>query len=421
MSNESDTKKEGTTKEGCSENAERFSIGGQAIIEGLMMIGPENAAIAVRKPNKEIELQIKPVPTKLKIQKVPVFRGAVGLFRQLKIGLGAMMFSAEFFDIEEEGAEAGDAAEEEPSKFELFLERKLGDKATEVIVTFAVVLSLFFSVGLFILLPNLLISFFGFDKSVSSQLLLSNLCEGLLRVSLFIGYLALTSRLKEISRVWQYHGAEHKTIHCYEKDEELTVENIRKFSTKHPRCGTSFLFLVMIISILVFSTADLILLQLPFQIVVVARVLFNLLTRLLMIPFVAGISYEVTKAAGKYDNKLTRAVSAPGLMFQKFTTREPDDSMLEVAIVAFNSALTGLRPDGLPGGESGGTETAGSADEQQSGAGARTDGVGAQTDGITDGGDAGVHTDGIADGGGAGEHTDSAGAHAGGTAGDGVS
>jgi uncharacterized protein YqhQ len=200
--------------------------------------------------------------------------------------------------------------------------------------------SLCFSVGLFILLPNLIAGFLPLDKSRTSGLLISNLLEGLIRVSLFLAYLMLSSRMKEIKRVWQYHGAEHKTIHCYEHDEPLTVGNIRKFSRKHPRCGTSFLFLVMIISILVFSVVDIVVKNLPFQPTGVGKALFSLLVRLVMIPIVAGVAYELIKLAGRYDNALTRIVSAPGLMFQNFTTKEPEDDMIEVAITAFENALS---------------------------------------------------------------------------------
>ncbi|MCL2165086.1 MAG: DUF1385 domain-containing protein [Oscillospiraceae bacterium] len=325
----------------------KTSVGGQAIIEGLMMIGPNKAAIAVRKPNSEIELQTKPLPPKSKLSKIPVLRGVTGLFRQMVLGMKALMYSSEFVDIEEESAEGTEGAEGaedaegkgESSKFGQFLEEKFGNKGKDIVIYCVVVVSLCFSVGLFILLPNIIVSFFGFDKTIKTQLLLSNLCEGIVRVVIFLGYMALTSRMKEISRVWQYHGAEHKTIHCYEHEMELTVENIQRFSTKHPRCGTSFLFLVMVISILVFSFTDILTLQLPFQAVGIVRILFNLLTRIIMIPLVAGLSYEVIKIAGKYDNVVTRIISAPGLLFQRFTTREPDDSMIEVAILAFNTAM----------------------------------------------------------------------------------
>ena len=316
-------------------NPQKTSVGGQALIEGLLMMGPRNVAIAVRKPDHEIELQIKPLPKKTPITKIPLIRGVIGLFRQMKIGVSALMYSAEFFDLEEEEG----AVVEEPSKFDRFLEEKLGDKAKDVVIVFAVILSLGFSVGLFILLPNLIASFLPLDRTVTGELMLSNLCEGLIRVLLFFGYLKLTSGMKEIRRVWQYHGAEHKTIHCYEKNECLTVANIQKQSTKHPRCGTSFLFLVMIISILVFSVVDIIILGLPFHPVGIFKVLFSLAIRLVTIPLVAGISYEILKFAGRSDSALTRAISAPGMLFQRFTTREPDDEMVEVAIVAFENAM----------------------------------------------------------------------------------
>ena len=331
----------------------KTSVGGQALIEGLLMIGPRKVAIAVRKPNHEIELQIKPQNPKTKLQKVLFIRGAVNLFKQMKIGVGALMYSAQFMDIEseegEEGAEgkegetgkegeAGAAAE--PSRFERYLDEKFGDKAKDIIIYLAVILGLCFTVGLFILLPNFIASFIPLSKSQKSGLVLSNLCEGCIRVGIFLGYLALSSRMQEISRVWQYHGAEHKTIHCYEKGDPLKTEYIRKYPLKHPRCGTSFLFLVMIISILVFSLVDLAVMDLRVGMTGVVRVLFSLLLRLVTIPFVAGAAYECIRLAGRYDNILTRILSAPGLFFQRFTTREPDDDMIEVAIVAFENALS---------------------------------------------------------------------------------
>ena len=323
-----------STDEGHGDRPKKTSVGGQALIEGLLMMGPRNVAIAVRKPDHEIELQVKPLPKKTQIAKIPLIRGVVGLFRQMKIGVGALMYSAEFFDLEEE-----EGVQEEPSKFDRFLEEKLGEKAKDVIIVLAVILSMGFSVGLFILLPNLIASFLPLNREISGELMLSNLCEGLIRVLLFFGYLKLTSGMKEIRRVWQYHGAEHKTIHCYEHNEELTVVNIQKHTTKHPRCGTSFLFLVMIISILVFSVVDIVMLGLPFHPVGVMKVLFSLAIRLITIPLVAGISYETLKFAGRYDSAFTKAISAPGMLFQRFTTREPDDEMVEVAIVAFNNAM----------------------------------------------------------------------------------
>ena len=342
--------------------AKKTSVGGQALIEGLLMIGPDKVAIAVRKPNQEIELQIKPRASQTAIQKIPLLRGAVNLFKQMTIGVSALMYSAQFMEIEDEtdgavgdgdsndnaGGVSGDCAgkslnkkpEEEPSRFERFLDDKFGDKAKDIIIYAAVVLSLCFTVGLFILLPNFIAGFIPLDKTSRSGLVLSNLCEGVIRVGLFLSYLALSSRLQEISRLWQYHGAEHKTIHCYENGDPLEVGYIRKYSIKHPRCGTSFLFLVMIISILVFSLVDLVVLGLPFVLTGAARALFSLLVRLVTIPVVAGVAYEIIKLSGRYDNALTRVISAPGLLFQRFTTREPDDGMLEVAIAAFQNAIS---------------------------------------------------------------------------------
>ena len=322
----------------------KTSVGGQALIEGMLMIGPKNVAIAVRKPDHEIELQVKPLPPKTKLQNIPLLRGVVGMFRQMKVGVSALMYSAEFFDIEEEEANEGADSEkpkeeEKPSKVDAFLERVLGDKLKDVVISVAVVISLLFSIGLFILLPNFVAGFLPFDKAITNQLLLSNLFEGVIRVTIFFLYLQLTSKMEEIKRVWQYHGAEHKTIHCYEHGDELTVQNIQKYTTKHPRCGTSFLFLVMIISILIFSVVDIVMLNLPFKLIGIAKIISGLLIRLITIPLVAGVAYELIKLAGRYDNTVTRVISAPGLFFQRFTTREPDDEMVEVAIVAFKNAM----------------------------------------------------------------------------------
>ena len=314
----------------------RTTVGGQALIEGMLMIGADKVAIAIRKPDGEIDLQIKPQPSKTIFQKIPMFRGAVNLFKQMKIGVSALMYSAQYMELED----GEEAAEEEPTRFERFLEEKLGDKAKDAIIYLAVALSLCFTVGLFILLPNFIAGFIPIDRSRSSGLLLLNLCEGVIRVTIFLTYLAFSSRLKEIKRLWQYHGAEHKTIHCYENDEALTVDNIRKFSIKHPRCGTSFLFLVMIISILVFSLVDLAVMGVRAELTGVFRILFSLALRLITIPIVAGAAYEVTRLSGSYDNMFVRAVSAPGLLFQRFTTKEPDDGMIEVAIVAFENAVS---------------------------------------------------------------------------------
>ncbi|HEX3030215.1 MAG TPA: DUF1385 domain-containing protein [Clostridia bacterium] len=298
----------------------KTSIGGSALIEGLMMIGPKNAAIAVRKPDGEIILEKRPLPVKGIYAKIPIIRGAYNFFQQIVLVMKAMMFSAEFVDIEGE-------EEAKPSKVDAFIERVFGDKIKDAVIYFAVILSLAFSIGLFILLPNFLAELVGFSKSTFKGNVYYNLFEGGIRIVLFSGYIMLTTAMKDVKRVWQYHGAEHKTIHCYEHEEELTVENVKKYTTLHPRCGTSFMFLVMIISILVFSVLPRI------------DLILNILMRLALVPVVAGLSYEVIKLAGRSESKIMNIVNAPGMFFQLFTAKEPDEGMIEVAIEAFKNVL----------------------------------------------------------------------------------
>jgi len=298
--------------------AKKTSIGGMALLEGIMMLGPEKKAIAIRKPDGEIDLTVEPLTHNKKIRKIPLVRGVYGIFAQMVYGIKALMHAAKFVDLEEEE----DGEDQEPSKFENWMERKFGDKSFDIIIYFSVVLALLFSVGLFILLPNLLASIFN-----TGSVVLNNLIEGLIRILIFLGYIMLVSRMKDIKRVWMYHGAEHKTISCYESDEELTVENARKFTTKHKRCGTSFLFIVLIVSVLVFSFTGW------------NSIWINILARLLLIPVVAGIAYEIIKFAGASDGWVSKILSAPGLFFQRFTTKEPDDDMLEVAIEAFKAVI----------------------------------------------------------------------------------
>ncbi|HOJ81164.1 MAG TPA: DUF1385 domain-containing protein [Clostridiales bacterium] len=298
----------------------KTNIGGQALIEGLLMIGPENIAIAVRKPEGEIVLDKKPAPLKTKVTKIPFIRGSVNLFRQMVTGVRALMYSAEFAELEDEG-------NNEPSKLDAFIERIFKGKGKDAVIYFTVILSLALSIGLFILLPNFLVSLLNIAKE-GSGVILKNLLEGLVRIVIFFAYIWLASLMKDIRRVWQYHGAEHKTIHCYEHGDELTVENVRKYSTKHPRCGTSFLFLVMIISILMFSLVGW------------HSPVVNMLLRILMIPVVAGIAYEVLKFSGKHTEwPVMRIVSAPGMLLQYLTTREPDDDQIEVAITAMKNVI----------------------------------------------------------------------------------
>lgn len=304
----------------------KTSIGGQALIEGLLMIGPKNTAIAIRKPNGEIIVEERPLPRKTIANKLPVVRGAFNLFRQMVLGIKALMYSAEFVELDNEEK----AENSKMSAFERFMDKIFGDKLKDTAIYFSVIIAIGFSIGLFILLPNIVAGFLNFDKSSIGGVILYNIFEGCIRITLFFGYLLLVSRLKDIKRVWEYHGAEHKTIHCYEHEEELTVENIRKYSTKHPRCGTSFLFLVMIISIFMFSFVGW------------HSLWVNIAIRLILVPLIAGVSYEILKFAGrKSEWKVMKIVNAPGLLFQKITTREPDDGQIEVAIQAFNRVKTG--------------------------------------------------------------------------------
>jgi uncharacterized protein YqhQ len=295
----------------------KSTIGGQAVMEGVMMKAPECMAIAVRQPNGTIQVKKQTLTTvrnKYPILKLPVLRGIVTFAETMALGVRSLMTSAELI---------GDTEEYKPSRFEAFLADKLGKEAEEVVLYSAVVLAAAFAIGLFILLPALLS---GLIRPYIDSNVVVNLMEGFIRLGIFLIYLVLISKMKDIRRVFEYHGAEHKTIHCYEHDEELTVENARKYSTLHPRCGTAFLLIVMVISIVIYSFMG-------WQ-----NIFIRVLARLLLLPLIAGLSYEVTRAAGKSDARFIRAVMYPGMMLQKLTTREPDDSQLEVAIRAFQEA-----------------------------------------------------------------------------------
>jgi uncharacterized protein YqhQ len=305
----------------------KTTIGGQALLEGLLMMGPKNIAIAVRKPNGEIVLDKKPLPKKTPITSIPFIRGSINLFRQMVIGVKALMYSADFIELEED-------TDQKPSKLDAFIERIFKDKGKDAVIYVSVIIALAMSIGLFIILPNLLAGLLNLTKT-GRGVVLYNLFEGLIRISILFGYIYIATMLNDIKRVWQYHGAEHKTIHCYEHEDELTVENVRKYSTKHPRCGTSFLFLVMVVSIIMFSFLGW------------YHPLINALLRLLMIPVVAGVAYEILKFAGRHtDWFIVKVINAPGLLFQYLTTREPDDSQIEVAIEALKNVLVEDGSDG---------------------------------------------------------------------------
>ena len=310
-------------------------IGGQALIEGIMMRGPERDAIVVRSNGElTIETNVRKLPRKNSPLRWPLIRGAVTFFDSQVTGVKALMRSADLSP--EEGGQG-----QEPSKFDLWLEKKLGnERFQKLIIGLAVFMGLGLSILLFFLLPMIVSSFF--DDIVHNTLLL-NLIEGLVRILIFVGYMLLVSRMKEMRRVFAYHGAEHKTIRCYEAGLPLTVENVRMQTRLHPRCGTSFLLVIMIISILIFSVASSLLLTLiPGLEAMRGQFLYRLIMivfKLLLLPLVVAVTYEINRWAGRHDNILTRIMTAPGMWFQNFTTKEPDDTMIEVGIAAVKAVL----------------------------------------------------------------------------------
>ena len=297
----------------------RTTIGGQALIEGIMMLGPDKKAVVVRRPDGELEIKEEErrlIKDKYPVLGLPLIRGVVNFGSSMVNGVKALMWSAEFSTDEEEP--------EEPSKLDLWLDKHLGsEKAASVVVTLAVLLGIVFSVGLFFLLPTFIAGFF--DRFLTSALV-HNLIEGIIRIIIFVGYLYLCSRMKDMKRVFSYHGAEHKTIFCYEAGLPLTVENVRIQPRHHPRCGTSFLFVVIVVSILISSVV--------FTYVEWTNLWVRMALHLLLLPVVVAISYEFNRFVGAHDNLFTRIMTAPGLWMQNFTTFEPDDSMIEVGIEA---------------------------------------------------------------------------------------
>ncbi len=291
-------------------------MGGQAVIEGVMMRGSKSLATAVRTPKGNIEINYKdnrPITKKHPILNIPFLRGFFVLIESMKIGMESLNYSASFLDDEDE----------EPTKFELWLEKKLGKRANDVIIGFTMIISFIFSIGLFVALPTGIASIF---KNMGASNLALNLIEAFIRISILIGYMYVISKMKDIYRLFQYHGAEHKTIFCYESMEELTVENVRKQPRLHPRCGTNFMFLIMFVSIVIFSCTGW------------GGIVERLLLRIILIPVVTGISYELIKWLGKSDGKLASIIAYPGLKLQLLTTKEPDDSQIEVAIASLKAA-----------------------------------------------------------------------------------
>ena len=308
-------------------------IGGQALIEGIMMRGPEKDAIVIRgKDGLTVEVTPRKVNPPGSFKSWPFLRGMFNFFDAQVVGVKALMRSADL---------APEEMQEQPSKFDLWLEKKLGhEKFQQAVIGIAVALGMGLSIGLFFLLPMVIGSFF--DRWIDSTVGL-NLVEGVIRMVIFMAYMLLVSRMEEMKRVFSYHGAEHKTISCYEAGLPLTVENVRMQTRMHPRCGTSFLLIVMVISILVFSVASSgLLAAVPALEAMRGTFLFRLLMicfKLLLLPVVVGITYEINRMVGRYDNWFTHALSAPGLWMQNFTTNEPDDSMIEVGIAAVQAVL----------------------------------------------------------------------------------
>ncbi len=302
----------------------KTSIGGQAVLEGVMMKGPDEMAVAVRKSDGEIVIDKKKVSSvtkKYKILKLPIIRGIINFVESMVLGIKTLMFSADLYDMGEEDPTY------KPSKFDMWLEKHISKDA---VVYVSLVLALGLSVLLFVFLPALITKALTF---FTESHIIKSLIEGVVRMTIFVLYIFLASLAKDIRRVFEYHGAEHKTIFCYEKGEELTVENVKKQSRLHPRCGTSFLIEVMIVSIIAFSVISW------------DSLLVRIGLKLLMLPLIAGVTYEFLKFSGRSNNRCIALLTKPGLWLQKITTREPDDSQIEVAIASMKEVIPENKED----------------------------------------------------------------------------
>lgn len=301
----------------------RTSIGGQALLEGILMRGPQRQAIVCRTPDGLVEKidELHMVKDKHPILGWPLIRGVVTFLDSMVKGMQALTYSADLLPLEEQG---------EPDKLDQWIENHFSEeKAKDIIIGVAVVLGIALSIVLFILLPTLLA---GLTNSFIHSPVVRNLVEGLLRIVIFLLYLWGVTRMPDVARMFAYHGAEHKTIFCYEKGLPLTVENVRPQSRFHPRCGTSFLFVVVIISILLFSLVSL-------KVALWDNVWVRVGLRLLLLPVVVAISYEINRWVGRHDNLCSRILSAPGKWLQRLTTNEPDDEMIECAIRALELVI----------------------------------------------------------------------------------
>ena len=304
-------------------DANPTKMGGQAVMEGIMMKGAGKTAVAVRLPSGDIHIKTEENPKKSAWTKIPIVRGVIVFVNSLIQGTRTLMYSADVLEKYEE--KLGDGATAEKGRFETWLEKHFGERAVwNILIAVSVIISLVFSIGIFVIGPTAVINWM---TAFTENEIVLNLTEGLLRIAIFVIYVLLISKMKDIHRVFQYHGAEHKCIHCFENGRELTPENCQEFYTLHPRCGTSFLVFVLVISLIVFSF-----LGWP-------NLALRILSRLLLIPFIAGISYEVLKWAGKSDNWFIKIISIPGLYLQKLTTAPPDNEQLEVAIAAVKAVM----------------------------------------------------------------------------------
>ena len=320
-------------------------IGGQALIEGIMMRGPDKQSVVVRSKG-ELVTKVEPLKKHRGIANWILIRGLVGFGGAMLNGVKALMYSAEVAGAEDESGE-----EEKQSKFDQWLEKKVGaEKFMKLAMYFALLIGLLFSVALFFVAPILLGMLFQWLTGCGD--IIQHLIEGVLRILIFLGYMFLVSRMKEMRRVFSYHGAEHKSIRCYEAKLPLTVENVRKMTRKHPRCGTSFLFVIMILSILLFTIASYVLKALIPGLALLQQtngLLYNVLMMaiklLVMLPLVVAIGFELNRIIGRHDNWLTRILTAPGLWLQNLTTKEPDDDMMEVAIAALQEVIPAQEGD----------------------------------------------------------------------------
>lgn len=308
------------------------SIGGSALIEGIMMRGPKRTTVCVRTGENEIyseDIEVKTLSSRFKIFRLPFIRGIAGLVDSMRLSYKSLMLSAD------KAIEAGEIEEEEPSKFEKWLDEKFGDKLVKIMMVFASILGVALAVGLFFFVPSMLFDFCAnfvpiFKGEGELAVFWKSVFEGVLKIILFLIYIVVCSQMTEMKRVFMYHGAEHKTIFCYENEEELTVENVKKQTRFHPRCGTSFMILMLIVGIVI----GLFVPVAPFGIGFLRPVI-----KILLLPVSCGIGYELIKICGKHDNLLTRIIAAPGLWAQRITTKNPDDKMIEVAIEAIKAVI----------------------------------------------------------------------------------